>query len=141
MNITTKQQLKEFATQQAEQLTPNSLIGLLGELGSGKTTFVKELAKALGIRTTVISPTFVYHQIYDLPNDINGIQRLHHYDLYRLNRLTELDALGIEFDDEHGVHIIEWIDHISQLQDRASKIIKFTLTDENDRSVSVKEAV
>ena len=98
-DITTLEQLTSVAEGIAERVRPAQIIGLRGELGAGKTTFVKELATAFGIRDDVISPTFVYHQSYALPKSVNGIERLHHFDLYRLASDADLDALGLEVDD------------------------------------------
>jgi tRNA threonylcarbamoyl adenosine modification protein YjeE len=81
------------------------VLALLGELGSGKTTFTKGLASGAGVREPdrVTSPTFVLRQ------DYLGRRPIHHYDLYRLSRPEELPALGFEEDlGGGGLVVVEW---------------------------------
>lgn len=90
---------KEFAL----QLLPSTILALSGNLGSGKTTFVQGVAAALQIKEPVISPTFVYLNIYQ------GTLPLFHFDLYRLKNREDFFALGFsEYFDKEGVCAIEW---------------------------------
>jgi len=80
-----------------------SVLALHGELGSGKTCFVQGLARALGVRQSVTSPTF------SIVNEYRGRCPLVHMDLYRINDPEEL--LGIDFEnflDTGGITVIEW---------------------------------
>lgn len=135
-DITTLEDLGSLASTITHDLQPGDVYGLLGDLGAGKTTFVKQVAFAFGIMTDVISPTFIYHQTYTLPQPIRGIQRLHHFDLYRLSSDADVDQLGLEFDDLAGIHLVEWIDHAPQLADRATAILEFDLKPTGERSVT-----
>lgn len=87
------------------------IICFFGDLGSGKTTFIKGLAKGLGIDSdTVFSPTFV------LMNCYQGQRTLVHFDLYRLNGLEEFLAKGLEEHlYEEGIICIEWPERIKSL--------------------------
>ena len=79
---------------------------LIGEMGSGKTTFSQHFAHALGVEEPVTSPTFNL-----LHNYAGGRLKLHHADLYRLERTGELDDLGlIELQEAGGVMLVEWGD-------------------------------
>jgi tRNA threonylcarbamoyladenosine biosynthesis protein TsaE len=82
------------------------VIGLVGELGAGKTQLVKGLARGLGVGERVHSPTFVLVNIY-----CGGRLKLFHLDLYRLERAEQAVAAGLE---EHlrpdGVTVVEWAD-------------------------------
>ncbi len=93
----------------AAVLPADSTLALSGDLGSGKTTFVRFLAEALGIREPVKSPTFNLYAIY------NGPIRLLHCDAYRLNDSAEMDALLL---DEYLVSpwllCVEWPEHIPE---------------------------
>ena len=81
-----------FATQLAEHLPPSALVTLEGELGAGKTTFVKAVAKAVGIDpSTVTSPTFNLITIHESPNTR---LRLVHADMYRITDPSELIETG-----------------------------------------------
>lgn len=95
---------------------------LHGELGAGKTTFTKGLAVALGIKKTVLSPTFTIIKEYE-----GGRLRLYHLDMYRLENISELDELGVEdcFDGK-SVVVIEW----NKLKAIKGKIINVGITSE-----------
>ncbi|RLE13426.1 tRNA (adenosine(37)-N6)-threonylcarbamoyltransferase complex ATPase subunit type 1 TsaE [Candidatus Aerophobetes bacterium] len=85
-----------------------SLIALIGELGSGKTTLVRGIARGMGIKARVKSPSFI------IINEYPGAIPLYHFDLYRLNDPQEINSLGYEeyFYKKEGVVVIEWADKI-----------------------------
>jgi tRNA threonylcarbamoyladenosine biosynthesis protein TsaE len=93
-------ELNELANKVAQALPKNAILLLKGDLAAGKTTFVATLAKALGVKEAVSSPTFSLQQIYG--------DRLYHYDFYRIDfeEITELGLLE-EF-EKSGLHAIEW---------------------------------
>jgi tRNA threonylcarbamoyladenosine biosynthesis protein TsaE len=98
---------KELAGVIAEHARRGDLVVLAGDLGAGKTTFVQGFAAALGIDEPVTSPTFTLARTYParLP--------LHHVDVYRLDRMSELADLALgELIDSDGVTLIEWGDVI-----------------------------
>ncbi len=91
----------------APLLGVGDLVVLNGELGSGKTTFTKGLARGLGVTQRVTSPTFTIVQEYD------GRVPVAHVDVYRLERIQELHDFGFEELLESGVTIVEWGEAIS----------------------------
>ena len=92
----------------ASMLTLGSTVLLVGDLGAGKTAFVRGLAEGLGVaRDQVSSPTFTLIQEYR-----GGRLTLLHVDLYRLNDAREIDELGLEELGEGGVVAIEWADKL-----------------------------
>jgi len=100
----------------AELLLPGDLILLAGELGSGKTTLVKGVAKGLSIEDDVTSPTFVLQHLYKVPRSkvSGGPSFLVHVDAYRLERMSELWDLGVEeMAEEGGAVFIEWGDVVA----------------------------
>ena len=106
---------------------PNMVICLDGELGSGKTIFVKGFAHALGIEDTITSPTF--NIIKEYPN---GELPLYHMDVYRLD--DRKDDVGItDYFNKGGVTIIEWADIIQDELPEERLEIKFKIVDENTR--------
>ena len=106
---------------------PNMVICLDGELGSGKTIFVKGFAHALGIEDTITSPTF--NIIKEYPN---GELPLYHMDVYRLDERK--DDIGIkDYFNKGGVTIIEWADIIKDDLPEERLEIKFKFVDENTR--------
>ena len=93
-----------LAADVAKTLRAGDVILLHGELGAGKTTFTKGLAKALGIEETVTSPTFNYVKEYQ-----GGRLPLFHFDMYRVSDADEVYELGLEeYFYRGGVVVVEW---------------------------------
>ncbi|MGE3341237.1 MAG: tRNA (adenosine(37)-N6)-threonylcarbamoyltransferase complex ATPase subunit type 1 TsaE [Candidatus Altimarinota bacterium] len=102
-----------LAEQLLSEILNKRVVQLSGNLGSGKTTFVKGLAKALGIEKAVKSPTYTYVQSYQLPT--TNYQLLWHFDLYRLPESSEYPdqvaaSIGLEdaLNDPTALVLIEW---------------------------------
>jgi tRNA threonylcarbamoyladenosine biosynthesis protein TsaE len=92
----------------AALLRPGDVVLLSGALGAGKTTFVKGVARALGVAERVTSPTFTIVRPHPCHND-RGIDVLHHADVYRVSSIDEVFDLGLgELVEESGIAIIEW---------------------------------
>jgi tRNA threonylcarbamoyladenosine biosynthesis protein TsaE len=92
----------------ARTLVPETTVLLFGELGAGKTAFVRGLAEGLGVDPSeVSSPTFTLIQEYR-----GGRLPLYHVDLYRLNDAREVDDLGLEELASDGVLALEWADKL-----------------------------
>jgi len=106
-----ERETKELAKELAQKLRGGEVICLMGELGSGKTTFVQGLAEGLGVKAPIISPTFT------LVREYFGRLPLFHVDAYRLNGLTvdEIQSqIGLwEYMERGGVVAIEWADLIT----------------------------
>lgn len=95
-----------FAKEYAKTLRPGDVVLLYGEMGAGKTVFVKGVAKALGIKDEITSPTYAYM------NDYDG--KLYHYDCYRLKSGADAERLGLtDYFHGKGVCFIEWADNIA----------------------------
>lgn len=91
----------------AETLKGGEVLCLYGELGSGKTTFTKGIAKGLGIQKRILSPTFIIVRHYKLKNNLEG---LFHFDLYRLSNKNEARDTGLDeyIKNKKNIVIIEW---------------------------------
>jgi tRNA threonylcarbamoyladenosine biosynthesis protein TsaE len=85
-----------------ERLRPGDVVLLTGELGAGKTTFVRGVARGTGSQADVASPTFQLVRIYP------GRVQLAHVDLYRVENLAELRDLGLEELAQDGAVVVEW---------------------------------
>jgi tRNA threonylcarbamoyladenosine biosynthesis protein TsaE len=100
-----------FARDLAGRLRAGSIVALNGELGSGKTQFVKGLASGLGFSGDVTSPTFTIIHEY-----IGGRLPIYHFDFYRLENEEEALQLGLEeYLQSEGVCVIEWAGKFDQL--------------------------
>ena len=116
-------------------LGPGSVIGLIGELGSGKTCFIKGLTAALtGIaEKDITSPTFTFMQ------EFSGTLPLYHFDLYRIKSLADLSDLG--FDEcayGTGVTVIEWADRAEGALPPECITIYLEHIEENSRRLTFK---
>lgn len=102
------------------------VLALGGELGSGKTTFAQGLARVLGVREKVLSPTFVLLKVYKLPAG-ESFRHLIHIDCYRLDSPKDLLHLGFKnlLKDKDAILVIEWADRIKNLLPKNILRIKF----------------
>lgn len=145
----------EFVTKSAEQtlnlgkrvaasLLGGEILALVGELGAGKTTFVQGLAKGLGIKKRVISPTFIIVRKYILPitNHQSLIANFHHVDLYRLeeNLENEIKNLGLDeiWGKKENIVAIEWAEKIKNLIPKNATWIYFETLDEDNRAIKIR---
>jgi len=118
----------EFAIKLAEKLEPKDVITLEGDLGAGKTTFTKGLAKGLGITRNVNSPTFTIIKEY------KGRLPLYHMDVYRLNESDE--DLGFdEYFEGEGVTVVEWANLIADYLPEERLIISITRSGDHSRKI------
>ncbi len=110
-----------------------TVIFLSGELGAGKTVFVKGLARKLGIQKQVESPTFIFVREY--PSEIP----LYHFDLYRINNTDELDELGFfDYLGKNGIIAIEWAEKAEDLIKPDIKV-QIKKVSKNEREIVVEE--
>jgi tRNA threonylcarbamoyladenosine biosynthesis protein TsaE len=123
--IKSEKEMHAFAAQIAAALKGGEVLALYGNLGSGKTTFTKGLARALGVKAVVQSPTFLLMKCY--PVRRRKFNMLCHIDSYRVKLAAELRAVGVEeiLGDPHAVTVIEWADRVSSLIPRNALRIRF----------------
>jgi tRNA threonylcarbamoyladenosine biosynthesis protein TsaE len=107
----------------ADKLKSNSTVLMYGEMGAGKTHFVKGIAKGLGITDNITSPTFAL---------VNSYNNLHHFDLFRIQSEEDLYAIG--FYDYSGIVIVEWAENVPELE--GDFTVRIEKIDENTRKIS-----
>lgn len=120
----------------ARRLKPGGIVALSGDLGAGKTTLVKGIAKGLGVKNYryVNSPSFV------LVKEYKGKIPLFHFDVYRLNNLKEIEDIGYEdYLARRGVVVIEWSSKMSRILPKEHFDIALKIKNSNERIISVKE--
>lgn len=126
----------EFATEFAKCLKKGDIVGLIGELGSGKTLFVKGIGKYFGINPEeIVSPSFVIINEY-----LSDKMKIFHFDLYRIESEIELENLGYEeylFDD--GITLIEWPEKFEKILKYANYLIYIEYLKENTRKIKIKK--
>jgi len=97
--------MRQFGELLGRLLHGGDLIMLNGPLGAGKTTLTQGIARGMGVRARVVSPTFVIAQVHHSAGDGPDLV---HVDAYRLNSLEELDALDLDASLEDSVTVVEW---------------------------------
>lgn len=125
-----------FALHFATQLKGGDCVALYGDLGAGKTFFVRGVCKALGIETGVRSPTFTLMNVYESVN-----VRVFHMDLYRLEDENEIYDIG--YDDcctDDGILFIEWPEKIENILPENVIRVYIAIVDDNARKISVKRS-
>ena len=119
----------------ASHLSAGSVVLLFGDLGAGKTAFVRGLAEGLGVLADdVSSPTFTIMQEYR-----GGRLPLYHVDLYRLNDPREIDELGLGELTENGILAIEWAERMPRFPPDAIRV-KLEHAGDTERRVAVEGA-
>ena len=120
----------EFGKKLAGELKAGDVIGLIGDLGTGKTTLTKYIAEGLGIEEKITSPTFTIVNEY-----YSGRLPLFHFDAYRLEASGDAFEVGVEeYFDRDGICIIEWADMIAEVLPEDAKLILMEYgTEEGER--------
>ena len=109
--IKNEQETRRFGHKLAVELVPGTVVALIGDLGTGKTSLTKAIAEGLGIEDTITSPTFNIVKEYD-----TGRLPLYHFDVYRIGDIDEMYELGYEeYFYGEGVSIVEWADLIEEI--------------------------
>ena len=136
---------KKIGEKTAEEILKRKLqktafvIGLKGELGGGKTTFLQGFAKGLMIKEKILSPTFVIIKRYKLKNlQTCKLKNFYHIDCYRLQKPEELLDLGFKeiISDAKNIVAVEWADRIKKIMPKHALWIKFKFIDEKTRKIS-----
>jgi tRNA threonylcarbamoyladenosine biosynthesis protein TsaE len=129
----TPQETIQKASGFAKSLKAGDIVLLEGDLGAGKTTFVKGLAEGLKAQAkSVVSPTFVLMNIY------KGRLPIYHFDLYRLEKPEEIASLNIdEYLQADGVAVIEWPKRLGKDMPQNTYWIEFKHKDENTREICI----
>jgi tRNA threonylcarbamoyladenosine biosynthesis protein TsaE len=125
---------KKLAEKIGSLVNKRIVFALTGEFGSGKTSFVQGLAKGLDVPNNyyITSPSFT------LINEYPGRYRLFHIDLYRIDKLNDLEDIGLyDILEENSVIAIEWADKLSKAALFDHVFTTFEISDENSRKISI----
>ena len=116
------------------RLLPGDVVALVGELGAGKTQFIKGLAAGAGIR----NPAYIASPSFTLINEYPGKTVFYHIDLFRLGKEKEAEELGLEdYFESKGITAIEWADKIPSLLPREFLLVRIAYTGTNRRSLEI----
>ena len=137
MTVTTRsaEETIKLGEKIARRLKSGDIVALSGDLGAGKTTLVKGIAKGLGVKNYryVNSPSFV------LVKEYKGKIPLFHFDIYRLNNLKDIEDIGYEdYLARDGVVVIEWSSKMARILPKKHFGIALKIKNPNERIISVK---
>lgn len=125
-------EMQEFGQRLAHVLHGGEIIELVGDMGAGKTTLTKGIAKGLGIDDDIQSPSFTINRIYSVNDEVT----LAHYDFYRLNDAGIMQQeLSEAISDPHTIVIIEWADIVKDVLPTDRLTLHITATSENSRRI------
>lgn len=136
-------QTKQLGFRLAKKILKNKpgqkavVLALVGDLGSGKTTFLQGLAKGLNIKYEIVSPTFIIFRKFKIPN--SSFKYFYHFDCYRLKTKKELHKLGWQNLEKlpYNIIAIEWADNVFKKMHPDFILIKFNLVDRSKRKICI----
>jgi tRNA threonylcarbamoyladenosine biosynthesis protein TsaE len=111
------------------------VLGLEGDLGGGKTTFLKGFARGLGIKKKILSPTFIIMRRFEIKN--KNFKNFYHIDCYRIKKTKEILSLGLKkiIFNPQNIVAIEWVDRVKKNLPKNLILIKFKLVNKNWRQI------
>lgn len=129
-----ERETEEIGAELADRLTPGTVVAFTGDLGAGKTAFVRGMAKGLGITQRVTSPTFTIVNEYE-----GGRLPLFHFDMYRLSSEEDLFDIGWEdFLQRGGVCAVEWSETIQKALEDCIKVEIRRGNSDTQRIISIR---
>lgn len=141
MNVITNtaEETQQVGLDLSKQLKSGDVVLLYGDLGAGKTTFVQAVAKGLGIKDRILSPTFVLIRNHKV--SFGNITSLNHIDLYRIEKPAEIESLGLSeiIEEENSVTLIEWADRLSSFKPKHGYAVYMKYLGENERKIKIVE--
>ncbi|MBI4158223.1 MAG: tRNA (adenosine(37)-N6)-threonylcarbamoyltransferase complex ATPase subunit type 1 TsaE [Candidatus Yanofskybacteria bacterium] len=142
--------IKSSTSPSQTRLRRANVVTLEGELGAGKTTFVKGFAKALGIKTKIKSPTFVLMKYYPITyyvlrikksirNPQSVVRKLYHLDCYRVRDHRDLTTLNLKtmFNSSENIILIEWPERIKKILPKKLIRVHIDHINKNKRKISI----
>lgn len=131
------EETEKLGGQFADTLAAKSIVGLVGDMGSGKTQFVKGVLKSLHYEGEVTSPTFNLIHEYDTPRG-----KVYHVDLHRLQNEEELASLGLDDLLDNGLAtLIEWPQIATSLLTRKLFVVTFDINDPSHRTINIFKGI
>jgi len=118
----------------AAELPKGSVVAFFGDLGAGKTAFVRGMARGMGIESRVNSPTFT------IVNEYIGERELYHFDMYRLGSADELFDIGWEdYLSRGGVCAVEWSENVADAFEGDEIVVRIEKLSDTGRKISIGE--
>ena len=133
LSTTSAEETEAAGERLAARLRPGDVVALVGELGAGKTCFIRGLVRGLGATTRATSPTFV------LINQYRGRVPIYHVDAYRTQSLRELLEIGVdELMGGDGVTVVEWADKLLPLLPPGTIEVRIAGVGDEPRAITIR---
>lgn len=135
MKIITKseKETQEAGEKLVQTLAPGSVVAMYGDLGAGKTAFVRGMTRGLGINFPVSSPTF------NVVNEYPGKVPLFHFDMYRLGSADELFDIGWDdYLERGGICAVEWSENVEEAFEPGTVKVIITKLGDSEREITVE---
>lgn len=115
------------------------ILGLIGDLGGGKTTFLQGFAKGLKIKERVLSPTFIIMRRFDIKQ--RRFKNFYHFDCYRIQKPKDILELGFKrmIENPENIIAIEWADRVFKILPKNTLVLEFDFVDDKTRKVSLRK--
>jgi tRNA threonylcarbamoyladenosine biosynthesis protein TsaE len=134
IEVHSEAEMRAFGERVGRRVKGGEIIELIGDIGAGKTTFVKGLAVGMGIEEAILSPTFNISRVYDAPTGL----RLAHYDFYRLTDAGIMkDELAETVSDPSVITVIEWGDIVADVLPATRFTIRIAAPAETSRQLDL----
>lgn len=131
---TSEAETEEIGAAFAANIADGSVVALYGDLGAGKTAFVRGMARGMGIDARVSSPTFT------IVNEYLGERELYHFDMYRLGSSDELFDIGWEdYLRRGGVCAVEWSENVADAFDGDEIAVRITKLSADERKIEIED--
>ena len=128
-----EQEMLDFGRSFAKKISFPAVIELIGDVGTGKTTFTRGLAEGLGVKGQITSPSFTISKSYALPNN----KKLIHYDFYRLTDPGLMsEELNESINDQDAITVIEWGESVAGILPEVRIIVRIKFTENGSRIIT-----
>lgn len=132
--INSEIEMKQLGEEIGRMFKGGEVLELIGDVGAGKTTFTKGLAKGLGVAETVQSPSFTISRVYEA-----GDLTLSHYDFYRLNDAGIMAMeIASAIEDRHNITVVEWAESVAEILPEDRIKIRILPQGETTRKVEIE---
>ncbi len=119
-----------------DQIGTSTIFAFNGNMGAGKTTFIKAVCEQLGVKDVINSPTFAIVNEYE--TDKGSI--IYHFDCYRINKIEEAIDMGCtDYFDSGNLCLIEWPENISPLLPDDTVVVNITVNDDDSRTLTIEK--
>lgn len=127
--------IREAARTFIDHIGTATVFAFYGNMGAGKTTFIKAVCEELGVQDVINSPTFAIVNEYEAGNG----DTIYHFDCYRINKIVEALDMGCpDYFDSGNLCLIEWPENIAELLPDDTVAVRITVNDDESRSITIE---